>query len=139
MMYTITATYAANKGDWVSTGQVPTFFLDSTVQGMFDEEHAKRIAADVLNSGKSDVEFSITAVARPDQVAAHVDDIVVDSESGSWFLVYRSGEGFLPWTLAVRTDNETSAEEAWIGYADAGVSDVEDLVVRRISLQATFT
>lgn len=50
-MYAIAA--AINTFDppcgWTGTRQLPTFFLDSTVQGIVDAEHAEKIAHDILD------------------------------------------------------------------------------------------
>jgi hypothetical protein len=49
-MYAITATVSEeNKDGWISTRQVPTFYLDEAVQGIVSADHAERIARDVIN------------------------------------------------------------------------------------------
>lgn len=62
-MYAISATQTRYREDehgriWVSERQVPTFYLDENVQGIVDEDHAVRIAEDILRPGN----YSITAV-----------------------------------------------------------------------------
>lgn len=47
--YAITAT-ASREGDWgTSTRQIPTFYLDGNVQGITSEEHAQRIAMEIID------------------------------------------------------------------------------------------
>lgn len=64
MKYAITATLSVKgtvREDWSRTRQVPTFFLDPRVQGIVSEDHAKRIALDIIDPfGQYDV--SVTAV-----------------------------------------------------------------------------
>ena len=47
---------------WNTTIQVPTFFLDSNVQGIVSEDHAKRIAERMLRDVNPNAEVSVTAV-----------------------------------------------------------------------------
>lgn len=82
----------------------------------------------------------------PETETIHVDAIDEENAHGKWFVVYRQGEGFQPWVLAVRTDSETSAEEAWLNhdrnraeFAHADASDVEDIAVRRVNIVAVPT
>jgi len=44
----VTATRTIQNDDWTVTEQVPTFVLDGWVQGIVNEDHAKRIAERVL-------------------------------------------------------------------------------------------
>jgi hypothetical protein len=49
MVYMITATIVIDrKNGWKETGQVPTFFLDSAIQGITSAAHAERIAKSML-------------------------------------------------------------------------------------------
>jgi hypothetical protein len=53
-MYAITAqvlTYDtdANAITWRGSRQIPTFYLDETVQGITDERHATRIAREIID------------------------------------------------------------------------------------------
>lgn len=65
-MYAIHATYERQTGDgWVRSGQVPTFFLHPTVQGITSTDHAERIALDLLAAGTDaadQVTFHVAAV-----------------------------------------------------------------------------
>lgn len=70
MLYQINATRTItglkrrnDDSSWTTTNQIPTFYLDSNIQGIVDSEHAERIARDVLESGGmlSSVSFSIHA------------------------------------------------------------------------------
>jgi hypothetical protein len=38
-----------SKYGWVSVRHLPTFYLDSQVQGIIDSEHAKRIAREIVD------------------------------------------------------------------------------------------
>ena len=50
MRYIVQATVTRKTEDgYTCSIQVPTFFLDSGVQGIVSEEHAERIAASVVN------------------------------------------------------------------------------------------
>ena len=61
MLYGVTATVAVKRNGWTTTHQVPTFYLDSRVQGIVDKEHAKVIAADVVNPTKdSNLKVEVT-------------------------------------------------------------------------------
>lgn len=63
-MYGIHATYEQELPDGaVRSGQIPTFFLDSRVQGILNESSARQIALDVLQSGADNtVTFHVSAV-----------------------------------------------------------------------------
>lgn len=60
-MYAISAVrhdhYDSEQHTWVAAEQLPTFFLDENVQGIISEDHAVRIARDILGDN-----VSITAV-----------------------------------------------------------------------------
>lgn len=50
-MYAITAQYEHHTSDGYSgSRQVPTFYLDSRVQGITSERHAESIARDILTT-----------------------------------------------------------------------------------------
>lgn len=49
-MYAITAAINSfNDDGWISTRPLPTFYLDSNIQGIVDEDHATKIAHDILD------------------------------------------------------------------------------------------
>ena len=53
-MYAITATVQTVQRDrygdvWTGTRQVPTFFLDARTQGIVCEDHAERIARQIID------------------------------------------------------------------------------------------
>lgn len=62
-MYAIHATIS-HKTDSGYTGsrQIPTFYLDERVQGIVDEDHAARIASDIINPLGLEVTVHATAV-----------------------------------------------------------------------------
>lgn len=49
MLWSITATVHQKIGKWDSVRQVPTFFLNATVQGILTEDHAKRVALNIID------------------------------------------------------------------------------------------
>ena len=49
MMYAITAQRITTRDGWRSSIGVPTFFLDSMVQGLIDVHHAARFASRMLH------------------------------------------------------------------------------------------
>ena len=61
-MYAINATVTRKVDGWVSTVQVPTFYLDPNVQGITDAFHAQQIAAQIINPFDAPVVVAITAV-----------------------------------------------------------------------------
>jgi hypothetical protein len=70
-MYAITAqvetTIPSAAGPWQGSRQVPTFYLDETVQGITSEAHAERIAREILTtvltgSGQRAPRMTVTAV-----------------------------------------------------------------------------
>ena len=46
--YAVTATRTEKGKNWRSTAQLPTFFLDASVQGILNTEHAIKIAKDIV-------------------------------------------------------------------------------------------
>lgn len=66
-MYAITATvhFADADGVWTHHRDVPTFYLHRNVQGIMSEDHARRVAEDVITASvpdRSTVRCFITAV-----------------------------------------------------------------------------
>ena len=62
-MYAVQATVETVRGVWTGMRQIPTFYLDESVQGIVSEEHAKTVALDVLSAaGTNGATFHITAV-----------------------------------------------------------------------------
>ena len=49
MLYSITATITRTTPEGTTTKGIPTFCLNSNVQGIVDAEHAEKIALDILN------------------------------------------------------------------------------------------
>jgi len=49
MIYACAATVEKKGKGGVTTMQLPTFFLDSRVQGIVDEKHAEFIATEIIN------------------------------------------------------------------------------------------
>jgi hypothetical protein len=49
MLYTIQATITYKRSDGTITAQLPTFLLDSNIQGIKDANHAKFIAEEIIN------------------------------------------------------------------------------------------
>jgi hypothetical protein len=62
-LYAVQATVETKRGEWSGMKQIPTFYLDSNVQGIISEEHACRIAADILGAGTEFATFHISASA----------------------------------------------------------------------------
>lgn len=60
-MYAVTATITRARSGWESTRQVPTFYLDSSVQGIVSEEHAAVIAREIIDPFDL-FDVSVTAV-----------------------------------------------------------------------------
>ena len=64
-MYAVQATVETVRGVWTGMKQIPTFYLDESVQGIVSEEHAQRVALDILRSAvPADIAmtFHVTAV-----------------------------------------------------------------------------
>lgn len=49
MFYTVTATITKQTPHGTITKQIPTFYLDSDVQGIVSAEHAKKIARTIID------------------------------------------------------------------------------------------
>jgi len=50
MMYQVTGHVHIETGNETRLVQLPTFFLDADIQGIVDCDHAKRIAANMIQS-----------------------------------------------------------------------------------------
>jgi hypothetical protein len=63
--YAVTVNVERTGADgWTSTFQLPTFYLDSNVQGIVSEEHAEKIARTIVdNMHVPGATYNITAVA----------------------------------------------------------------------------
>jgi hypothetical protein len=63
-MYIVQATITQYYPDgWHSCIQVPTFLLDKSILGIVDEDHAGRIAKDIVNP-TGDPTISVSACVR---------------------------------------------------------------------------
>lgn len=66
-LFAVTATYERKLPDgWTTSGQIPTFYLNPAVQGITSEDHARRIALDLLHCGTKDTDgitYHVSAVA----------------------------------------------------------------------------
>ena len=49
MLYAITAQVHSRQGEWTGSRQIPTFYLDSSVQGITSPDHALVIATMILD------------------------------------------------------------------------------------------
>ena len=69
MLYQINATrtcYSVRSGsNWTRTNQIPTFYLDSNMQGIVDAEHAEKIARRILGVGDSVSSVRLSVQAEP--------------------------------------------------------------------------
>lgn len=65
--YGITAQIESHDptGRYAGSQQVPTFYLDSSVQGIVSEAHAERIARDILTT-------PLRAIASDEQPTIHI-------------------------------------------------------------------
>lgn len=63
-MYAVTATVETEgKGGYSGIRQIPTFYLDESVQGILDERQAENVAWHILSAaGTNRTTFHITAV-----------------------------------------------------------------------------
>jgi hypothetical protein len=48
-MYAVSGTITRTDGRWVKTWQIPTFYLHENVQGIVSEDHAVRVARNVVD------------------------------------------------------------------------------------------
>lgn len=100
-MYAITATISrTTTDDWTSTRQVPTFYLDESVQGIVNEEHAKRIAREIIDP------FS--------EYAMHVNAVQMDAPVRfGWLAAIEAAKPEIQWQglhdLQDRLDNADKA------------------------------
>ena len=67
IMATRTATVRRGESDWTTTTQIPTFYLDDTVQGIVDADHAEAIARDILGVGHRGFPWTVSVHAEPFQ------------------------------------------------------------------------
>jgi len=49
MLYGIVATVTTKSKGWMNSRRLPTFYLDSAVQGILSKDHAKQIATEIVN------------------------------------------------------------------------------------------
>lgn len=63
--YAVTANMTTEADGWTSTRHLPTFYLCANAQGIVSEEHAERIARDILDpfARQNDAALHLTAVA----------------------------------------------------------------------------
>lgn len=54
MLYCVQANVTWSKDGWNTYIQVPTFYLDSQVQGIVSVDHAEKIARDIINPTKDE-------------------------------------------------------------------------------------
>lgn len=64
MLYQITATRTVDRSTGRNTQQIPTFYLDSDIQGIVDSSHADRIARDLLRC-QCDCNVRLSVLAQP--------------------------------------------------------------------------
>lgn len=81
--YAIHAQVLTHDGDYAGSKAVPTFYLDSRVQGIITEEHAARVAAGIVNPlgliPAADLRVSAFAVDDARE-SAELDACVADRE-----------------------------------------------------------
>jgi len=62
MLYAINATIEHKRGGYKNVAQIPTFYLDSTVQGITDTSHAEFIAKEIINPTRNkNLKVNVTA------------------------------------------------------------------------------
>ena len=67
-MYQLTVTVETTSADgWTGARQLPTFYLDSDVQGIVSADHAERIARRMLTDVNPDATFHITTTPEPER------------------------------------------------------------------------
>lgn len=60
MFYIIAASVTEVTPDgWTSTRELPTFILSADIQGIVDEDHARRIALDLLRTANPRGDFAV--------------------------------------------------------------------------------
>jgi hypothetical protein len=140
-VYAITATIATRHTDrygnaWCGSKQVPTFYLDSRVQGITDANHAASIATDVLNLlgtiDPSDITISAVAV-DPERESAELDYAARKREAEQ--LGREMGRNAASWCIDGNTSRETC--ERIVAMIDAGDPAVYDMF-REPDLSAEF-
>jgi hypothetical protein len=68
MLYCVQANVCRSFEGWKHYHGVPTFYLNSRVQGIMSGEHAEQIARDIINPLKDDalwVQVTVTACPEP--------------------------------------------------------------------------
>lgn len=70
LMYVITAQVFTTDGNSTGSRQIPTFYLDSAVQGITSPAHAVRIAKEIIDPLGGFVDVSIHAEPRIVAVSA---------------------------------------------------------------------
>lgn len=68
MIYVCSAN-VERAGTWNQSGQVPTFILDSRIQGIVDQAHAEMIATEIVNPFRIK---GITVHVRPQEADPEV-------------------------------------------------------------------
>jgi hypothetical protein len=83
MLYQIQAHALVTRGSTATTIDLPTFLLDSDIQGIVSVDHARRIAADMIQDLLSGVESAVfvDAVERPDHRTARPVDVEIAQEA----------------------------------------------------------
>lgn len=67
MLYQIQATVTNRDSErWTKMAQIPTFYLDSEIQGIVSDDHAEHIAGSILNPFGQDIGISISVRAMTD-------------------------------------------------------------------------
>lgn len=65
-MYAVQASISEKQGEWNVTRDLPTFYLMAATQGIVSEEHAEKVARDLLTDtlprGTDAVEFHLSVV-----------------------------------------------------------------------------
>jgi hypothetical protein len=78
-MYAVTGQILTHNGDWHGSVSVPTFYLDSAVQGITGPRHATEIARGVVNPlgsiAERDIDLAVYAVPG-DEPASGAADVV---------------------------------------------------------------
>lgn len=64
--YFVTSTVSWEEEGWTATRSIPTFVLDSSIQGVVDVEHAEKIARSIIDPFGRLASVSVTVVAIDD-------------------------------------------------------------------------
>lgn len=65
MLYQIDATRTVDRSTGRNTQQIPTFYLDSNMQGIVDSDHAEKIARRILGVGDRVSAVRLSVHAEP--------------------------------------------------------------------------